>query len=176
MHLLIKPETDYLKGLYSNHEHYHPGDSGIDLYFPDTITVDPGETKRIDLKIRCEAMRDYVSNMSYYLYPRSSIVRTPLRMSNSVGIIDAGYRGTITVFVDNIKNTSYTVERGTRLFQICSPDLSPITFTLKDILSQTSRGSGGFGSTDTPQNILNSVINGTSDIVIDGNSESTSSV
>lgn len=176
MHLLIKPDTDYLKGLYSNHEHFHAGDSGIDLYFPDTITIDPGETKRIDLKIRCEAMRDYVSNMSYYLYPRSSIVRTPLRMSNSVGIIDAGYRGTITVFVDNIKNTSYTVERGTRLFQICSPDLSPITFSLTDILSQTSRGSGGFGSTDTPRNVLNSVINGTSDIVIGDNSESTPTV
>jgi len=102
-------------------------------------------------------------------------------MSNSVGIIDAGYRGTITVFVDNIKNTSYTVERGTRLFQICSPDLSPITFTIKDILSQTSRGSGGFGSTDMPQNILNSVISGTSDIVIGNpphsdNSESTPTV
>ena len=176
MHLLIKPETDYLKGLYSNHEHFHAGDSGIDLYFPDTITIDPGETKRIDLKIRCEAMRDYVSNTSYYLYPRSSIVRTPLRMSNSVGIIDAGYRGTITVFVDNIKNTSYTVERGKRLFQICSPDLSPITFSLNDMLSETSRGSGGFGSTDAPRNILNSVINGTSDIVIGDNSESTPTV
>ena len=70
MHLLIKPDTDYLKGLYSRHEHFHAGDSGLDLYFPDTITVDPGETKRIDLKIRCEAMRDYISNTSYYLYPR----------------------------------------------------------------------------------------------------------
>ena len=34
-------------------------------------------------------------NCSYYLYPRSSISKTPLRMSNSTGIIDAGYRGEI---------------------------------------------------------------------------------
>ena len=147
MHLLIKPETDYLKGLYSNHEHFHAGDSGIDLYFPDTITIDPGETKRIDLKIRCEAMRDYVSNTSYYLYPRSSIVRTPLRMSNSVGIIDAGYRGNIMVIVDNVSDEDYTVSVGTRLVQICGPQLEALSFTIVNQLSETSRGEGGLGST-----------------------------
>ena len=147
MHLLIKPENDYLKGLYSRHEHYHPGDSGLDLYFPDTITIDPGETKIIDLKIRCEAMRDYLSNTSYYLYPRSSIVRTPLRMSNSVGIIDAGYRGNIIACVDNHSEQNYTIKKGTRLFQICAGDLSIFHTELVEELSNTERNTGGFGST-----------------------------
>ena len=48
-------------------------------------------------------------NVSYYLYPRSSIIKTPLRMSNSVGIIDAGYRGNIIGCVDNIGDIPYTV-------------------------------------------------------------------
>ena len=65
--------------------------SGIDLFTPETITVQPGETVKINLQIKCEALHDTDENrnVSYYLYPRSSIVKTPLRMSNSVGIIDA---------------------------------------------------------------------------------------
>ena len=55
----------------------------------------------------------------YYLYPRSSISKTPLRLCNSVGIIDAGYRGNIMAFVDNIDED---YDLGTRLFQLCDPN------------------------------------------------------
>ena len=154
MKLLIKTENPVLQNMYENHEHYNPGDSGLDIFFPDTITIQPGETVCIDLKIQCEAFKtvEMNKNISYYLFPRSSIVKTPLRLSNSVGIIDAGYRGNLMAYVDNIKDIPFTINCGERLFQICSPDLSPITFSLTDILSETSRGSGGFGSTDTPRN------------------------
>ena len=148
MHLLINTNNSNLQDLYNHHEHYHEGDSGLDLYCPDTITIEPGEFKKIDLGIKCEAFKDNNKNTSYYLYPRSSITKTPLRLSNSVGIIDAGYRGNIIACVDNIKNESYTIEQGDRLFQICSPDLSEITFELVNELSDTSRGEGGFGSTN----------------------------
>ena len=59
-------------------------------------------------------------------------------------------------FVDNIKSDDYIVEKNTRLFQICSGDLSPLTFELVNDLSDTSRGQGGFGSTN---NLENSVAN-----------------
>jgi len=49
--------------------------------------------------------------------------------------------------VDNIKNQDYTVDAGDRLFQIVAIDGSPIDFELVETLSETSRGSGGFGST-----------------------------
>jgi len=81
------------------------------------------------------------------LYPRSSIVKTPLRLSNSVGIIDAGYRGNIMAFVDNIKGEPFTIEKGTRLFQICGPCLERITFEVVHDLSNSQRGESGFGST-----------------------------
>tara|TARA_B100000900_G_C20591082_1_gene721612 strand:+ start:1586 stop:2140 length:555 start_codon:yes stop_codon:yes gene_type:complete len=87
------------------------------------------------------------TNCSYYLYPRSSLSKTPLRMSNSTGIIDAGYRGNIIAKVDNISNDEYRIEKGTRLFQICSPSLEEIELEVVDELSDTTRGSGGFGST-----------------------------
>jgi dUTP pyrophosphatase len=149
MHLSILPGNDEIRNIYEMHTHYHVGDSGLDLFFMDDINIDAGETKIIDLKIRCEAFpdRDKNTNISYYLYPRSSISKTPLRMSNSVGIIDAGYRGTIKVSVDNVSEENYVIQKGDRLFQICSPTLSPVTFQLTNQLSRTSRGEGGFGST-----------------------------
>ena len=117
------------------------------------LTIYPGETTCINLQIQCEAFvgpgREGSSerNMSYYLYPRSSLAKTPLRLANSVGIIDAGYRGNICAFVDNIKDEPYRIDQGTRLFQICSPTLEPIEYTIVNALSETTRGSGGFGST-----------------------------
>ena len=160
-HLKIKIVNPAGHEYYQRDQMNYDSDSGFDLYVLEDTTIILGETKKIDLGIQCEMNRAGRSGardgLPFYLYPRSSFSKTPLILANHVGIIDAGYRGTITVFVDNIKNTSYTVERGTRLFQICSPDLSPITFSLKDILSETSRGSGGFGSTNTPRNIISNL-------------------
>ena len=138
--LSIKTEND-VKHYYLNHTTFHEGDCGIDLFCPDTITVNPGETETIHFKISCEA------NSGYFLVPRSSISKTPLRMANSIGIIDKGYRGELMAKVDNIKKDAFTIEAGTRLFQIVSPVMLPINFKLVDQLSDTTRGSGGFGST-----------------------------
>ena len=68
-------------------------------------------------------------------------------MANSVGIIDRDYRGNIMAVVDNIKDEPYQINKGDRLFQICSGNLEPIQFQLVNELSNTQRGSGGFGST-----------------------------
>ncbi len=87
----------------------------------------------------------------FYIYPRSSIYKTPLRLANSVGIIDAGYRGHIIAMFDrNINESLVTVMRGERLVQICAPGLIPIVPILVDesgINFGTGRGAGGFGST-----------------------------
>ena len=83
----------------------------------------------------------------YLLMPRSSISKTPLRLCNAIGLIDAGYRGEIMAAVDNIKQESYEVEKGQRLFQLVSMDGGPIYFELVDVLSTSERGKGGFGST-----------------------------
>lgn len=149
MKLLIKTNNGYLKSLYTNHQHYNPGDSGLDLFCPEDIIIAAGETMKIDLQIQCEALHDNIenNNVSYYLYPRSSIIKTPLRLANSVGIIDAGYRGNIIACVDNIKNYEFKIEKGSRLFQICGPSLEPIEIRVVNELSNSQRGSGGFGST-----------------------------
>ncbi len=143
MELLIKTLNDVATRMYGSHGHFHNGDAGLDLYILEDITFNPGETKLIKLGISCEP-RD---GRAYYLFPRSSISKTPIRMSNSIGLIDGGYRGEIMASCDNIKNYSYTAKKGERLFQLVSFDSSPISFSLKKELSNTSRGERGFGST-----------------------------
>ena len=124
-------------------------DSGFDVYYPETFTIQPGETKLISLKIKARVVKgaDY-EYLPYWLVPRSSIFKTHLRMANSVGIIDSGYRGFLGTPLDNIGNDPVTIEAGTRLFQICSNNLMPFK-SVKQVesLDSTERGVGGFGST-----------------------------
>ena len=143
MKLKIKPLNDIAREFYENHGHFHDGDSGLDVYAVEEVTILPGETAKLKLGIKCESE----TGRSYYLMPRSSISKTPLRMANSIGLIDGGYRGEIMAVVDNIKDYAYTVGVGDRLFQLVSPVAGPISFTLTDSLSETTRGEGGFGST-----------------------------
>jgi dUTP pyrophosphatase len=147
-------------------------DSGFDLFIPyDYTEHDNGYTDnrlspitfRAPLGIKCgmthfNPVYKKSSGSGYYLYPRSSIVKTPFRLSNSVGIIDAGYRGEIMAVVDNIDSASNDIKvcinrympPMSRMFQICSPTLEPFMVRIvdsEDQLGLTERGSGGFGST-----------------------------
>jgi dUTP pyrophosphatase len=139
----IKPFSDDIYSMYKNHSHFHQGDAGLDLFITKDQVIDPGSTAKIHLGISCENME----MKPYLLMARSSISKTPLRLSNAVGLIDAGYRGEIMAAVDNIKDSSYRLEKGQRLFQLVSMNGESIHFDLVDTLSDTSRGKGGFGST-----------------------------
>ena len=140
-------------------------DSGFDLLIPfDYSEHENGYTDnhiskvtfRAPLGVKCSMSR--CSPCGYYLYPRSSIVKTPFRLSNSVGIIDSGYRGEIMAVVDNIESATNDMKvcihkymtPMTRMFQICSPTLEPFLVEIVDSeedLGFTERGNGGFGST-----------------------------
>ena len=143
MKLKIKTLNETAKDFYANHGHFHDGDAGLDLYILEDQTFVPGETKLIKLGISCEPK----NGRAYFLLPRSSISKTPLRLSNSVGLIDGGYRGEIMAPCDNIKDFEYRVEKGQRLFQLVAADCSAISYTISRDLTETSRGSRGFGST-----------------------------
>ena len=143
MKLLIKPLNDLAKEYYNNHNHFHEGDAGLDLYVLEDQTFKASETAKIKLGISCES----IDGKGYFLFPRSSISKTPPRLSNSIGLIDGGYRGEIMAPCDNIKDYEYEVEKGQRLFQLVAADCSSISYVIADKLTDTSRGSGGFGST-----------------------------
>ena len=143
MHLKIKTLSASAQKLYENHGHFHEGDAGLDLFIINQLTIQPGETVLIKSNIACEN----TDGKPYLLMPRSSISKTPLRQCNSVGLIDAGYRGEIMAAVDNIKKTPFTINPGQRFFQLVSMDGGPISFEIVPELSETARGQGGFGST-----------------------------
>ena len=129
--------------MYDNHGHFHQGDAGLDLFISLEQTIKVGETALIKLQLACEPE----NNQPYLLMPRSSIAKTPLRLCNSIGLIDGGYRGEIMAAVDNIKTEDYTVKPNQRLFQLVAMNGAPITFEIVDELSDSTRGEGGFGST-----------------------------
>lgn len=88
---------------------------------------------------------------AFMVYPRSSLSKTSLMLSNHVGIIDSGYRGNIIgAFRCLSENIDFVADKFTRLVQICHPSLCKIRVVLVEEetdLSTTLRGSGGFGST-----------------------------
>lgn len=136
--------------LYDEIKTTHIGDSGIDLFFPEEIIIKAGETKLVDLKIKCQMFdsQDNYNPISYDLRARSSIFKTPLRIANSAGLIDSGYTGNIKVALDNIKDHDYVIEKGKSLVQIAAADLKPIIIKKVSCLQKTSRGDQGFGSTN----------------------------
>jgi dUTP pyrophosphatase len=134
---------------------YKPfADSGFDLGLPRNFHLTKTCSNKIPLGIHCAMYSGDGTGtpQAYYLYPRSSIIKTPIRLSNSVGIIDRGYRGEITAFVDNIDRNSDSFDMNAldRYFQICHPTLTPFKVVMvatKEQLGLTERGDGGFGST-----------------------------
>ena len=145
----ILDDMSNLYMLYNDWNSKHDGDAGMDLYCPDQLIIEPGETHLIKMGIACEMTDEYLP-VSFMLVPRSSISKTPLRMSNSIGIIDSGYRGNLKAAMDyyDFPTKSPTLEQGKRYWQLCSPDLKPFDIVrLVEDLDETTRGSGGHGST-----------------------------
>ena len=140
-------------------------DSGFDLFVPHDIKVSTDEVIKpitIDHHVRIACYSTLTNEPKpYYLYPRSSISKTPYRMANNVGIIDSGYRGHVIAKVDDTRrwslekvNEKDCIKEGTRLFQVCSYNLLP--FDHIKLVAKTNvimdpdisnRGEGGFGST-----------------------------
>ena len=125
-------------------------DAGVDLVSP-AFVAEAGTVAKISQQCSA-AVYDTERGCfrAYWMLPRSSLSKTPLRLANSVGLIDAGYRGTLLAAVDVMAR--HVVEANTRLFQIAAPDLLPFDkiWIVDEIPGgPTARGAGGFGSTGT---------------------------
>ena len=80
------------------------------------------------------------------LFPRSSVYKTSMVLSNCVGVIDSGYRGEIMLkFREQSNSNPYEV--GDRIGQLIIMPYPRVDFELVDELTSTDRGSGGYGST-----------------------------
>ena len=167
MYIFVDPSCETLRAFYRNRIQQHNDalynspypDSGFDLGLPKNFQITKKISNKIPLGVYCSMYLSSSSSSStynipqaYYLYPRSSIIKTPLRLANSVGIIDRGYRGEIMAVVDMIdyQRDTFDMYALDRHFQICHPSLQSFKVVMvdtKEELGLTERGDGGFGST-----------------------------
>jgi len=128
-------------------ERAHDSDAGFDIYAVETIHPSGEDTgKYIEFRtgICMEIPNGYVG----LVFPRSSISKTKHYLRNSVGVIDAGYRGEIKLrFSYDDSSSSYMI--GDKIAQIIFIKLPEISLNESSELSDSDRSSGGFGSTGT---------------------------
>lgn len=117
--------------------------SGYDLYLPSDTHFPAGATVMVNFGV---AMKT-VSGSGYWLLPRSSLSKTPLRLANSVGLVDPTYRGGLIGAFYNTGPADIEIPAGTRLLQVAVPTLMPFRVEWVSSLDDTERGHGGFGST-----------------------------
>ena len=121
----------------------HDTDAAADLYAMETVVV---EGNTLGNKIRTGVKIQLPEGWLALILPRSSMgTKTPLRLSNSVGLIDSGYRGELGVLYDNISDTPYTINAGDRIAQLLVMPSYRFQAKVVDILSDSDRGETGFG-------------------------------
>ena len=123
----------------------HDTDAAADLYAADTVIV---KAHSLGNMIRTGVHIQLPEGWTAYIIPRSSIgAKTPLRLSNSVGLIDSDYRGPLGVLYDNISDSDYTINAGDRIAQLLIRPVNRFKAKIVDTLETTERNEGGFGST-----------------------------
>lgn len=143
----------------------NPGDAGMDVYAAEDITVKPGETIVVPTGLKLAIPEGY----ELQIRPRSGLsLKTPLRIPNSPGTIDSGYRDELGILVNNNSETdceqnaemlftldekgnkkgTYIIRKGDRIAQMVLQVVPRMELTAVDSVNGigTDRG-GGFGST-----------------------------
>ena len=122
--------------------------AGADLYAvldaPQSIA--PGQTVLVHTGLSMEIPEGYAG----LIYARSGLAsKKGLAPANKVGVVDADYRGEVMVALHNHSATEQTIEHGERIAQLVIAPFLSVSYEETDTLSDTVRGSGGFGSTGT---------------------------
>lgn len=149
-------------------EYAHPDDSGMDVYAVDDYVIHPGETKLIPTGIKVAVPNGY----EIQIRPKSGrALKTKMRIANSIGTVDAGFRGELQVIIENIeppiKDITYdfddngrpiitsilrgsdmTIEKGEKFAQLVLMEVPKAVLFQVENLDDTERGNGGFGSTN----------------------------
>lgn len=108
------------------------------------VVLRPGEWKLIPTGLCMAIPRHYGG----FLLGRSGLAaKFGVSLTNSVGLIDADYRGEVKVNLINHGTEPFTVRDGDRIAQFLLMAVPPVTVTTVDTLDETARGAGGFGST-----------------------------
>jgi len=121
----------------------HPGDAGMDLFAAEDVTLSVGEAKAVPTGIQMAIPEGNVG----LIWDKSGISLQGLH--RLAGVVDAGYRGEVKVVMINLGKEPYTFKQGQKVAQMLIQPVQAIEIV--DVeegdLDETSRGTGGFGST-----------------------------
>ena len=120
--------------------------AGADLYavLDAPLTIESGETVLVHTGLSMEIPVGYAG----LIYARSGLAsKRGLAPANKVGVVDADYRGEVMVALHNHSNIAQTIEHGERIAQLVVAPFLSVNYEQTDSLSDTVRGTGGFGST-----------------------------
>ena len=141
--ITVNPVNDYY---WKNHPTYQKakrnGDVGLDIPMQSS-ELGPANTKSYKINLNFKGEQTH----GYMLVPRSSISKTSIRLANPIGIIDKNYRGDVMVVVDNLSDKEVLLQEGCCYFQIVAFSGNLPKFQISDVNTDTTRGTGGFGST-----------------------------
>jgi dUTP pyrophosphatase len=140
----MKLRINKLNDLASIPQYEHPNDSGLDLISLKDLDILPGESKLVPTGIAIELPQGTEAQIR----PRSGLaLKHQVTVLNTPGTIDEGYRGEIGVILINHGKTTFKVTKGMRIAQMVIAPVIRVEVEEAQQLSDTSRGSGGFGST-----------------------------
>jgi dUTP pyrophosphatase len=121
-----------------------PGDAGLDLLSAEDITLQPGERAAVPTGIAIAIPDGYAG----FVHARSGrALKEGLALPNAPGLIDSGYRGELKVILVNLDRSSpIDIKRGDKIAQLVIQRVESIEIEVVDVLPESARGAGGFGS------------------------------
>lgn len=122
-----------------------PGDAGADLRSRVDLTLEPGERALVPTGVAIALPEGFVG----LVHPRSGLAaKHGITIVNAPGTVDSGYRGELMVCLLNTdRSQPFVIQRGDRIAQLVIQKFEAATFNVVESLSETERGTAGFGST-----------------------------
>lgn len=122
----------------------HPGDAGMDLSAWQALTIPPGEAALVRTGLAVQLP----PNTEAQVRPRSGLaLKHKITVLNTPGTIDEGYRGEIGVILINHGKQDFAIEKGMKIAQLVIKPVLRVHIEEVQNLDETTRGTGGFGST-----------------------------
>ena len=122
----------------------HPSDAGMDLRSVDDLTLAPGQRALVHTGLVMLLPPLYEAQVR----PRSGLsLKNGVTVLNTPGTIDSGYRGEVGVILINLGQAAFDVRKGDKIAQMVIAPVTQPNIEETDVVDETDRGSGGFGST-----------------------------
>ena len=118
------------------------GDAGMDFYSNEEVVLAPNERKLISTGVSMAIPEGFVG----LVWDKSGLAAKH-GLKTMAGVIDSGYRGEVRILVHNLSQNDYVVGKGSKIAQMLIQAVEQKEIVEVEELSETERGTGGFGST-----------------------------